>query len=240
MWCLAGWASLIARPGHSAAASWLVYSNSFDGPTGMTYAEWSSSRITFTNALTPPVSGSLPAPVVTNTISPNGAQRFLGLFGGPPIGTPAVAGWNHTRVEQTVSLTLTNLGAHDALGLKFDLYIIRSWDGDSSRYGPDRFKVQIAGGPVLLDTTFSNNPKTNMDGSYQAYPTSRSQPWTGALYTGTLGYDRFFKDAIYRLEYRVPHSGSRANIQFTSSLFEGKGTQDEAWGLDNVSVRGKD
>jgi hypothetical protein len=179
----------------------------------------------------------LPAPHVTNVRSPNGAQTFLGLFGGPAIGAAGDAGWQKTRVQQTISLALSNLPAHTALQLEFDLYIINSWDGNSPAYGPDRFILSAAGGPVLLDTTFSNNPKTNTDGSYQNYPVSGSAPWSGALQVGTLGYQAFFKDAIYRLRYVFSHTNENITIHFTSSLFEGKGTNDEAWGLDNVTLR---
>jgi hypothetical protein len=229
------WASLLMAAGTAAQAA-LVYSNNFDGPLRTTYPEWSSSVITYSNSLTPPGSGELPAPVVMNTASPNGAQRFLGLFGGPRIGQPGDAGWNRTRVNQTIRLSLTNLPVHRALRLNFDLYVIRSWDGNSPVYGPDRFILGLYNGPTLLDTTFSNNPKTNSDGSYQNYPVARSAPWTGALSTGTLGFDPFFRDAIYRLQFNCTHAGSNAAFNFTSSLFEGKGTGDEAWGLDNVAV----
>lgn len=117
----------------------LVYSNDFNGATGATYPEWSSSVITFSNKINPPGSGTLPAPIVTNTNSPNSAQRFLGLFGGPAIGSRTDPGWNRTRVDQTITLSLTNLPPHRELNLAFDLYIIRSWDGDSPIFGPDRF-----------------------------------------------------------------------------------------------------
>jgi hypothetical protein len=213
-----------------------VYSNDFNGPVGTRYPEWSSSVISFTNKINPPGSGSVSAPIVTTTNSPNKAQRFLGLFGGPAIGTPTEPGWNRTRVEQTITLSLTNLPPHRTLRVVFDIYIIRSWDGDSAAYGPDRFILSVADGSKLLDTTFSNNPKTNSDGSFQSYPVPHSPPWTGALSTGTLGYDRFFRDAIYRLSYALPHAKNSVTIKFISSLFEGKGTMDEAWGLDNVRV----
>src|SRR5262249_24620683 len=122
--------------------------------------------------------------------------RFLGEFGGPPIGRPGDPGWNKTRVDQTISLSLSNLPAHGALRLTFDLYILKSWDGDSPAYGPDRFILSVADGPVLLDKTFSNNPKTSSDASFQSYPIPKSQPWTGAFSTNTLGYNRFFYDSV--------------------------------------------
>jgi len=229
---------VIGSPLRWAAAAGVeqVYVNDFNGTVGTSYPEWSSSVITYSSIANPPGSGTLVAPAVTNTVSPNRAQRFLGLFGGPPIGVPGDPGYNHTRVDQTIRLALTNLPPHGLLILSFDLYIVKSWDGNSPAYGPDRFRLSVVGGPLLLDTTFSNNPKTATEGSFQNYPVHQSAPWTGASATNTLGYDRFFQDCTYRLQYSFPHTEEKVTILFNSSLFEGKGIADEAWGLDNVRV----
>ena len=76
--------------------------------------------------------------MITNTVSPNKAQRFLGEFGGPPLGGRGDPGYYHTRVDQTIRLSLTDLPAHSSLELRFDLYVLKSWDGNSPAYGPDR------------------------------------------------------------------------------------------------------
>jgi hypothetical protein len=219
----------------------VVYANDFDGPVGSTFPEWTSSPITFVKTVTGE-KGSLPAGLVATVESPNRRQRFLGEFGGPPIGRPGDKDWNRTRVEQTVRLSLDNLGPHTRCELSFDLYVLKSWDGNSRPYGPDRFTARVAGGPILLDTTFSNNPKVKEDGSYQSYPASHEEaasnpPWTGAASTGTLGYNKFFKDSIYHLSFEFPHTEPGLVVEFASSLFEGKGTADESWGLDNVILR---
>ena len=219
-----------------AAQATLVYSNCFNDVAGTTYTQWASSIITYASDSNPPRSGTLPPPIVASIQSPNGRQTFLGEFGGPPIGTPNDAGWNKTRVDQTITLALTNLPAHTELQLSFDVYILKSWDGNSPAFGPDRFVLSVNGGPVLLDTTFSNNPKTGTDGSFQNYPAIDSPPRTGAFSTNTLGYNRFFCDSIYRFQYHFTHTGSAVTLNFRSSLFEGKGTTDESWGLDNVVV----
>jgi hypothetical protein len=220
----------------SAVRSEQVYSNSFSGPIGTTYPEWTSAPITYTSATQPPRHGRLPAPEVATTESPNHVRRFLGEFGGPAIGKPGDAGWNRARVEQTVSLALRDLPAHAALKVSFDLLILKSWDGNSPTYGPDRWNLAVSGGPTLLATTFSNNPKVATEGSHQDYPKPQSAPRTGAVSTGTLGYDGFFKDSIYRMEFIFPHSASELRMDFQSSLFEGKGAADESWGLANVVV----
>ncbi len=51
----------------------------------------------------------------------------------------------------------------------------------------------------------------------------------------TLG-SRFFGDSVYKLTYAFDHSSPAFVLNFASDLFEGKGTDDESWGLDNVKV----
>jgi hypothetical protein len=239
---LAVWAR-VARPlpqADSPGGDVVVYSNDFNGPVGSTFPEWTSSPIAYTKTVTGQ-SGSLSAPVVATVESPNHKHRFLGEFGGPPVGKPGEPDWNHTRVEQTVSLSLDGLGPHSQVNVAFDLYVLKSWDGNSPQYGPDRFTFRAAGGPVLLDTTFSNNPKVKEDGSYQSYPAAfgdpaRNPPQTGAAATAVLGYSNFFTDSTYHFSFTFAHAESVLRLDFSSGLFEGKGTDDESWGLDNVVV----
>ena len=89
---------------------------------------------------------------------------------------------------------------------------------------------------MLFTTTFSNNPKVQTDGSYQSYPHPKSMPKCGATSTNTLGYNPFFGDSIYHFEFTFTHSDSALTLDFSGSLFEGKGTEDESWGLDNVRI----
>jgi hypothetical protein len=213
-----------------------VYFNDFNGPIGSKYPEWTSSAISYASSGNPPGKGTLAPQVITNVESPNHAQRFLGEFGGPQIGVPSDPGYNHTRVEQTVSLKLRDLPPHSSLKVAFDLYILKSWDGLSPAYGPDRWSLDLAGGPVLLTTTFSNNPKVKAEGSYQNYPQPKSLPRSGAVTTKTLGFGAFFGDSIYHLEFMFAHSDRSLTLNFSSSLLEGKGTTDESWGLDNIRV----
>ncbi len=218
----------------------VIYRNDFSGPVGSTFPEWTSSPISFNKTVTG-VQGTIPTEKIFTVESPNHSQRFMGEFGGPPIGQPADPDWNRTRVEQTVSLCLQSLGPHTRVRVSFDLYVLKSWDGNSQKYGPDRFTVRITGGPLFLDTTFSNNPKVLEDGSYQSYPdwygTGISHaPQTGAALIGTLGYNNFFKESVYHLSFTFDHAEPTIIVQFGSSLYEGKGTADESWGLDNVVV----
>jgi len=73
----------------TAAHAEQVYFNDFNGPLGSEFPEWKSAIIRYKSAAGPPGSGEIAAPTVTNAESPNRAQRFLGEFGGPKIGTAA-------------------------------------------------------------------------------------------------------------------------------------------------------
>ena len=172
---------------------------------------------------------------MTNVDSPNGKQRYLGPFGGPRL-AENTKDFNRTRVEQTIALKLENLPSHKSITVAFDLYILSSWDGNNPHYGPDRWKLAVVDGPSLLNTSFSNNPKTGAyDLSNQDFPRKNSKFQSQAAAVNTLG-SNFFGDAVYRLSYTFNHSADALEIQFSSDLFEGKGTDDEGWGLDNVKI----
>ena len=72
--------------------------------------------------------------------------------------------------------------------------------------------------------------------SQQNYPVKNSPHQSGAASVNTLGYT-FYGDSIYHLSFNFPHTDDTLILNFSSSLFEGKGTDDESWGrLDNVRV----
>jgi len=60
--------------------------------------------------------------------APNG-QSFLGQFG-----------------NTNTTLTLDGLAAHNSVTISFDLYVIRSWDGNSYANGPDIWGINIGSG----------------------------------------------------------------------------------------------
>jgi hypothetical protein len=207
-----------------------VYSNSFDARAGTQYPEWTASKLEFSSRARPQDVRLGDARPVTNTESRRGNVRFLGEFGGGAVDPKA-----QTRAKQTVSLALKDLPPHQMATVSFDLLILKSWDGNSPQYGPDRWKLSVRGGQTLLDTTFSNNPKLKTDKGLQDYPRPGSQPKTDAKSVNTMGYG-FFGDSTYRFEFSFPHHDDSLTLDFSSDLFEGKGTEDESWGLDNVKV----
>ena len=204
-----------------------VYVNDFNAAVGTTYPECASSGYTNSANRAGTVAAGSGPQLVATVASPNGKQRFLGEFGGRVIVT--------APPYETVTLTLHNLKPHTSMTVSFDLYVLKSWDGNNARYGPDRWRLRVENGPTLLDTTFSNNPKPGVDLSRQNYPVANSPQQTDAVSTNTLGYS-FYGDSIYHFTFNFPHAGDTLILNFSSSLFEGKGTGDESWGLDNVRV----
>ncbi|HUI05455.1 MAG TPA: PEP-CTERM sorting domain-containing protein [Verrucomicrobiae bacterium] len=168
-----------------------------------------------------------PAWSVTNrSVTPVGGRTFLGDFG-----------------NQTVTLTLSSLPSHSELILSFDLFIIRTWDGNNTIAGPDIWDLSVEGGSTLLHTTFQN-PHNLWASSGQGYPGTYPgdlyPSGTGAAETNTLGYvdqgplHLGNMDMVYKLTFTIPHSGSSIALDFSASGLEG--VDNESWGLDNLVV----
>jgi hypothetical protein len=142
--------------------------------------------------------------------------------------------------NDVVTLTL-GLGAHTTVTLAFDLYVIRSWDGNGAN-GGERYLVD-ASGPSLLFTGFANN-----DAKDQCFPDNcpASNPTkSGAAEVNTLGYDQNIGgDAVYHLFFTFPHTASTLTLHFIGAGLQDSttgdtvfpGLTDESWGIDNVTV----
>jgi hypothetical protein len=177
--------------------------------------EWKSTSI-----------GNNAGPLHIST-TPVGRRRFLGEFG-----------------SQAVVLTLTDLPEHTEIAVTFDLFIIRSMDGNIPGVGPDIWSLGLIDGPTLLQTTFANlradvSPKVKLQAYPGEYPGDHNAPCEGAIETNTLGYK--FKndtvpsmDSVYRLRYTFS-SGSRA-ILFRFAGTNMQEADDESWGITNIEV----
>jgi hypothetical protein len=154
-------------------------------------------------------------------LAPNGSTRFLGLF----------------DRDHSTTFALGGLTPGDSLTFQLDLYINRSWDGNSSAFGPDLFTVEVVGGPILLQTTFSN---TNLPGFEQSFPDAwnpgspvANPPRTGAFAVNTLGFITE-GDTTYRLMLPVTPVSSDLTLRFSGLNLQD--LTDENWGIDNVTV----
>jgi uncharacterized repeat protein (TIGR01451 family) len=168
----------------------------------------------------------------STSISPSG-EYFLGEF-----------------TNEMVCLFFDGLPPHTVAYVEFDLYLIRSWDGniellenpplissllaDDLVIGPDIWQFQVDG-KRLLDTTFSN-----WDGLAQAFPGwqpgSAHTSMTGASAVDTLGYDYndIPMDSTYHLNFLFNHTGRSMLLEFIAHGLQA--ITDESWGLDNVRV----
>ncbi|MBI3949247.1 MAG: HYR domain-containing protein [Acidobacteria bacterium] len=170
-------------------------------------------------------------------VTPRGRRRFLGQFN-----------------NGTVSLMLSHLQPHRVVTVSFDLFLIRSWDGNAFNafgVGPDVWDLTVEGAPTtLLHTTFSNVdfiPGLDRQAYPGPFPGGNFRARTGAAENNTLGYTFFFGppffpinygirqvDSVYRLSFTFFHSASSLKFNFSASGLQPIG--DESWGLDNVVV----
>jgi hypothetical protein len=143
----------------------------------------------------------------------------------------------------TVRLRITNLPAHNRVVLGFKLFVIQSWDGNGTQYGPDFWQFGVVGGPTSARYTF-RNPTAIEEAAGQSYPgpyPSRFRSQTGALEVNTLGHTFGNEitplrptDSVYQLGGSFAHSGSTLELIFTGWNLQGIG--DESWGLDDVNL----
>lgn len=159
----------------------------------------------------------------TTSFTPSGRQ-FLGEFG-----------------NQVVNLSLPCLEPHVAVALTFDLFVIRSWDGNTVTHpnlgtvGPDIWRVALTGNSPLLQTTFTNWPdfRQAFPGHY---PGDDYAAYTGAVENQSLGYiyDNTPQDAVYRMRLVIPHQANALALDFSAVVLQP--LADESWGLDNVEL----
>jgi hypothetical protein len=166
--------------------------------------------------------------------TPAGARQYLGQLG-----------------NQTACLDLKGLAPHTQVMVSFDVYLIRSWNGNRTGggglldpdpdpeadpvIGPDRWQV-TADGLLRLDTSFANKP--THDQSYpSAFGLGSFPPTTQANEVNTLGYlfNSAPMDSVYRVTLSFPHSANSLLLNFTGSGLQA--LDNESWGLDNIQVK---
>jgi hypothetical protein len=162
--------------------------------------------------------------------TPVGGRRFLGDF-----------------TNQSVLLNLAHLPDHKEISISFDLFILRTMDGNDSNppNGPDIWSLGVVDGPTLTQTTFWNvfpdqNPKMKNQAYPGEYPGDHNEATAGAVEKNSLGYTVALRgqiipmDTVYQLRYTFAHTNRAILFRFT-----GRGMQapdDESWGITNVRV----
>lgn len=117
--------------------------------------------------------------------------------------------------------------------IEFDLFILRSWDGNDLFWGPDKWMI-VFQRSILSSYTFSNGFGGSQ--SYPgSYPRSSNPPRTGAEENDTLGYgEGGWGDSVYHIV--VIRSGLRGPATFRFVGNNLQGWDDEGWGLDNFRL----
>ncbi len=168
--------------------------------------------------------------------TPVGDRTFLGPF-----------------ANDILDFKLPDLPPHDRVEVVFDLFIMGSWEGNASvdargrAVGPDVWRLSVASGAELMQTTFSNVgfiERYDHQAYPDAYPDGDHPARTGADESNSLGYLRDFPDlgvgtrpvdTVYHMAYSFDHDDALLWLVFEGSGLTGH--LDENWGLDNVTVR---
>ena len=178
----------------------------------------------FTNGAGP--GWSTTATDTTPGTASHAADKFLGQFG-----------------NQTTALTLGSLATHTTVNVTFDLYMIRTMDGNGpDGGGPDPWSL-TENGSTLISTNFANWDQgsdtqsfggSNGSGGYLTGGTYA--PYTGATEAKTLGYlAGDDEDSVYHLSFTFNDASSTLALNFIGQ--QNQVITDESWGLDNVVVK---
>jgi PASTA domain len=160
-------------------------------------------------------------------VTPNGKTRFLGQFG-----------------SESVKLTLDKLPPHKTVTVMFDLYILRTWDGENPGDGPDVWGLKLEDTAVLINTSFTigNTIKQRFacKSGEEAAPACQVSgavgPFGAAI--NSLGYN--WGDSVYKIKRTFAHDRSFLILTFFGDLKEylpeNRNTNNESWGLDNMRI----
>lgn len=128
-----------------------------------------------------------------------------------------------------ITLSLTNLPAHETISLRFLLAIIDSWDNNN-----DRLSITVDGLEV-----FHKNFRNDRVAQEFDYPAGslilRDEEL--AFSSGTNGQREAAYDMSRARELRdIPHTGSTATISFFATGNSWDGGDDESWAIENLEV----
>lgn len=154
-----------------------------------------------------------------------------------------VLGWYH---NEEISLTLSNLPAHNTVEITVELLLHDSWDGNQEGVGGPDFWFMFIDGEEIINTTFSNTPCGYNYCLYQSYPEDyprNSDPKTGALDSNLPGRCQY-KDvpgwtSKYRITRLVKHSDPSITIRMGDQLLQSNApdpTCDESWSVSKLEV----
>jgi uncharacterized repeat protein (TIGR01451 family) len=171
---------------------------------------------------------------IGTTTSPNGTQTFLGEL---------------SNTDLRFSYPDTNPVGHQWIKVSFDLYVIKSWDGNTvisfgRTVGQDHWQYSLLNqadqvARTFVNTTFTNYTEPKFKSFRQSYPANfplgDNPAVLGSETYATLGY--MFagpRDAIYHFVYILPHTDPTVKLALKGSNLQV--VTDESWGIDNFEL----
>lgn len=127
-------------------------------------------------------------------------------------------------------LNLTGLAPHSTVTVSYDLYALRSVDGDNGTYGPDSFTFKVDG-TTITNYTFG------FPGNTQSYPTPGSPGESGAVANdpNAFGYGNYYDGAVtYSFTQQLVDSAAGLTLDFVGN--SNQAWPDEGFGINNVIV----
>jgi hypothetical protein len=141
--------------------------------------------------------------------------------------------------NQTAALTLAQLPKHQWMRVRFDLYIVGSWDGSSPVWGPDLWSLTVRGAQRLIFSSFCAwGYAGNDEQSYpDDYPRAIHPAWTGVAKRDVLDIKDSDppKNGVYQVEVLFPHTAEEAVLDFAGS-YQDPPREQQRWGIGNVEV----
>lgn len=140
--------------------------------------------------------------------------------------------------NQPVTLTMNNLPDHQWVKVRFDLYMMGTWDGSNPVWGPDLWSLSVRGAQRLIFATFCGwGYAGNDEQSYpDDYPIAIHPAWTGVEQRGVLDSENsaFPKNGVYKVAVVFPHSESELVLDFAGVYADPE--PEQQWGIGNVEV----
>ncbi|MGC3988313.1 MAG: hypothetical protein QM796_01265 [Chthoniobacteraceae bacterium] len=147
---------------------------------------------------------------------------------------------------QPVALSLNGLPLHSWVRVRFNLFIVGSWDGSSPVWGPDLWSLQVRGAQRLFFTTFGNMGdfvNNNAQSFPDEYPWGKHKSWTGAADKNVLGSPRMsspstrrdLNDGVYPIDLIFPHSAASLVLDF-AGIYDDPPSERQSWGVGDLEV----
>ena len=161
------------------------------------------------------------------SVTPNGKTRFLGEFG-----------------SESVKLTLDKLPPHKTVTVQFDLYILKTWDGDNPGDGPDVWGLKLEDTAVLINTTFTIGSTVKQrfacKSGEEATPACQGNGAVGPFGAAINSLGFVPGDNVYKIKRTFAHDRSFLILTFFGDLKEvlpeNRQIGNESWGLDNLRI----